>query len=111
MKKFSFLLAAGLLVGATLFAQGSTAFKANVGKYSEEFAVTEKANINTKVMNSFNKMYAEASNVKWTSDKNKIERVYFETKGKVTRAAFNRRGQFLYSITTYSEELLPQEIL
>ena len=112
MKKFSVLLASGLLVlSATAFAQTSSPFKANVGKFTEEFDVAEKPNINTKVMNSFNKMYSDASNVIWTKDKNKIDRVYFETKGKATRAAFNQKGQFLYSITTYSEEMLPQDVL
>jgi hypothetical protein len=112
MKKFSVLLASGLLVMcATAFAQSSTPFKANVGKFSEEFDVAEKASINTKVMNSFNRMYSDASNVIWTNDKHKIDRVYFERKGKVTRAAFNQKGQFLYSITSYREELLPEAIL
>ncbi len=112
MKKFSILLVSGLLVaGAAAFAQSSTPFKANVGKFTEEFDVAEKSNINTKVVNSFNKMFSDASNVIWTKDKNKIDRVYFETKGKVTRAAFNQKGQFLYSITTYTEEMLPQDIL
>ena len=112
MKKFSVLLASGfLLLAANTYAQNSTPFKANVGKFTEEFDVSEKSNINTKVMNSFNKMFSEASNVIWTKDKNKIDRVYFERKGKVTRAAFNQKGQFLYSITTYGEELLPQDVL
>ena len=56
-------------------------------------------------------MYSDASNVSWTKAKGKIDRVYFETRGKATRAAFNQKGQFLYSITTYSEEFLPQDIL
>ena len=112
MKKFSVLLASGLLVlGATALAQTSTPFKSNVGKFTEEFDVAEKTNINNKVMNSFNKMYSNTSNVIWTNDKHKIDRVYFESKGKTTRAAFNQKGQFLYSITTYSEELLPQDVL
>ena len=112
MKKFSVLLVSGLLVlAATASAQTSTPFKANVGKFTEEFDVAEKASINIKVMNSFNKMYSDASNAIWTKDKNKIDRVYFERSGKVTRAAFNQKGQFLYSITTYSEQLLPQDIL
>jgi hypothetical protein len=37
--------------------------------------------------------------------------VYFERNGKVVRAAFNTKGQFLYSISTYGEELLPKDVL
>ena len=111
MKKISILLASGLLVVGAAFAQSSASVKTNVGKFNEEFDVAEKTNINTRVMNSFNKMYSDVSNVIWTKDKNKIDRVYFESKGKVTRSAFNQKGQFLYSITTYGEQLLPQDIL
>jgi hypothetical protein len=112
MKKVSVLLVSSLLIlGSMVSAQNSTPFKVSAGKFNEELNTAENSGINTKVMNNFNRMFTDASNVMWTKDKHQIDRVYFERKGKVTRAAFNHKGQFLYSITTYSEEMLPQDVL
>jgi hypothetical protein len=56
-------------------------------------------------------MFAGATNIIWTKDKHDVDRVYFQSKGKVILAGFNSKGHFLYSITSYREEMLPKEIL
>ena len=110
MKKFTVVFVLSFLVLGVASAQNSTPFRVDAGKFSEEYA-GEKSGISSKVMNNFNKMFSDASNVMWSRDKHNIDRVYFERIGKVTRAAFNKKGQFLYSITTYTEEFLPQAVL
>lgn len=112
MKKQLLLAALALSVGAAgAIAQNAIPFKVEIGKYEEEFIVSDNTATNSRVMNSFNKMFADASNVKWSKGERKYARVYFESKGKATRATFNHRGQLLYSITTYGEELLPEPVL
>ena len=111
MKQISALFALAFLVlAATASAQNSTPYKIG-GKFDEEINASEKYTSNAKVMNNFNRMFNNVSKVMWTKDKHGIDRVYFERTGKVTRAAFNRKGQFLYSITTYGEEYLPEDVL
>jgi len=112
MKKQLFLtLALSIALGAIASAQNAIPFKVDVSKFNEEFNVSENTATNARVLNSFNKMFAGATNVIWSKDDRNNDRVYFETKGKATRAAFNKRGVILYSITTYGEELLPTDVL
>ena len=111
MKKIAVLLVSAMfLLTLVGFGQTSTSFKVDSGKFEEEYSTTAKTDVNAKVINNFNKMFANARNVSWTKDK-RVDRVYFERDGKTTRAAFNQKGQLLYSITTYGEEFLPQDIL
>ena len=104
------MIAIVLMRGAT-FAQNSAPFKIDAGKFSLELSEAGKFSINSKTMEYFGRMFSGATNVIWTMDKPKVDRVYFETKGKVTRATFNKKGHFLYSITRYREEMLPKDIL
>lgn len=62
-------------------------------------------------MEKVGRMFSGATNVIWTKDKHNVDKVYFQTKGKVTLAGFNERGHFLFSITKYQEEMLPKDIL
>ena len=111
MKKFSSIATGVLLMCAATFAQNSTPFKVNVGKFSEEYTEAGKSQINSKTLSNFSNRFDDGvKNVMWTKDKDHIDRVYFETDGKVTRAGFNKKGQFLYSITTYKEEMLPVDV-
>ena len=109
MKKITVSLVLAFLIGLAAYSQNSN-FKVNLGKFSEEYKADESST-NTKVMNNFSRMFSDATNIKWSKDAHNIERVYFEAKGKATRAAFNKKGQFLYSITTYGEQYLPQDVL
>ena len=110
MKKHLFLALALTIGVAGAIAQNAIPFKVDIGKYEEEFTASDNTATNSKVLNSFNKMFAGASNVKWVSE-GRYSRVYFESKGKSTRATFNQKGQMMYSITTYGEELLPESVL
>jgi len=109
MKKLSSLLLGLLVLGAT-YAQNSVPVKVDATKFYEEYNA-EKAGISAKVFSNFDRMFKDAKNVIWTKDKHNVDRVYFEKNGKVTRAAFNEKGQFLFSISTYGEELLPKDVL
>ena len=111
MKQITVLFSLAFLLSMAASAQNSTPFRIDSGKFNEEYTASEKSVVNTKVMSNFSRMFSDASNVMWSKDKHKIDRVYFERKGKVTRAAFNQRGQLLYSITTYSEQFLPEDVL
>ena len=109
MKKISATIIAMLLIVGASFAQNS-AVKYKLGKFGEEFTEKTKSGINSKAMKNFSQMFSGATHVIWSHDNDNISRVYFETEGKVTRAGFNQRGQFLYSITTYQEDMLPVDI-
>jgi hypothetical protein len=111
VKKVSAMMVVILLMRGETFAQTSTPFKIDGGKFSEEYIEAGESSINSKTMDNFGEMFAGATNVLWTKDKHNIDRVYFQTKGKVTLAGFNTKGHFLFSITSYQEELLPKEIL
>ena len=102
---------ATFLMGGATFAQNSAPFKVNVAKFSEEYTETGKTGISSKTMENFNRMFAGATRVSWAKDKNNLDWVYCETKGKSHRAAFNKKGQLLYSITTYREDMLPSDVL
>ena|SRR5438874_959581 len=111
MKKITTpIVLAFLVLGFGALGQANNQSKIKIGKFNEEYNGEEKSNTKTKVTENFSKMFSDATNIKWTSD-GRVERVYFEGKGKATRAAFNKKGQFLYSVTTYKEELLPQDVL
>jgi len=110
MTKSSFFMMGFLALTIIASAQNSLPFKVEASKFAEEYNA-EKSGISTKVIANFDHMFKGAKNVIWSKNKHNVDRVYFETPGKVTRAAFNQKGQFLYSITTYGEELLPQEVL
>jgi hypothetical protein len=111
MKKLAVIMLFALAAFSQVaFAQNSTPFKVDAHKFAEEYDAAAKTTTNTRVLDNFSRMFKDASNVIWSKDKH-ADRVYFESKGKVTRAAFNQKGQFLYSITSYGEEYLPKDIL
>ena len=114
MKKISNCSRPGLLLltSAGAYSQTFNKFKADVSKFKE--ASSDAANapdMNSKIMKSFNKLFSDAKNIIWISDKKNIQSVYFERKGKATRAAFTKNGELKYAVTTYTEEGLPEEIL
>ena len=107
MKRISKWL--GILFLATSVLGGQTPVLAQSAKSANPRFTSIVAN--EKVAATFNQMYADATNIRWSTEKNHDEKVYFRQEGKVIRAAFNRKGKFIYSIATYSEEELPKEIL
>jgi hypothetical protein len=56
-------------------------------------------------------MYGDVMDISWSLDKEKNYRVYFKKNDKIVRAAFNRRADFIYSISAYRQETLPADIL
>jgi hypothetical protein len=111
MKKLAVIMLFALAAFSQVaVAQNSTPFKVDAHKFAEEYEASAKTSTNTRVMNNFSRMFRDASNVIWSKDKH-VDRAYFQANGKTTRAAFNEKGQFLYSITTYGEEFLPKDIL
>ena len=104
------MIAILLMRGAT-FIQNSAPFKVDVRKFGEVYMEARKSGVSIKTMANFCRIFADASNMTWTKGNDNIDRVDFETKGKITRAGFNKKGHFLYSITSYREEMLPKDIL
>ena len=111
MKQILLMIISILLIRGTTFVQNSSPFKVDVRKFGEVYIEARKSGVNIKTMANFCRIFADASNMTWTKGKDNIDRVYFETKGKVTRAGFNQKGHFLYSISSYQEEMLPKNIL
>ena len=104
------MMIAILLMRGVTFANNTAPFKIDAGKFSEEKRGGGRSSINSKTMKNFGRMFADATNVTWKKDKHNL-RVYFESKGRITRAEFNKKGHFLYSITSYQEKMLPKDIL
>lgn len=114
MKKISIITALAflLLTSAGAYSQTFNKFKADVSKFKE--VTSDKANapdVNSKIMKSFNILFSDAKNIMWSNDKKNNQMVYFERKGKATRATFTKNGELKYAVTTYTEEYLPAEIL
>ena len=105
------MMIAILLMRSETFAHNSEPFKVDARKFGEVYIEARKAGVNIKTMATFIRIFADASNMTWTKGKDNIDRVDFETKGKITRAGFNKKGHFLYSITSYREEMLLKDIL
>lgn len=64
-----------------------------------------------KALGIFNKMFSNARNVSWKTDRKGLLTVYFETEGKIQRAGFDKKGNLDYTISYYREEQLPKPIL
>jgi hypothetical protein len=109
VKSLAMMLAILLIRGAP-FDQNSANFKIVARKFIE-YTESGKSSFNTHTIDNLGSIFAGATNVIRTRDKHDVERVYFETKGNTTLAAFNKRGHFLYSITSYPEEMLRKDIL
>ena len=68
------------------------------------------ANVNEKVLTSFNKAFPSAENIKWTED-GKGYFVSFNQFGIYTKVTYDHRGDFQYALRYYKEENLPVSIL
>ena len=71
----------------------------------------DAASPSERVLNTFNKMFKNATKVFWTAENKGHPMVYFETPGKKHRAGFDKKGNLVYTISYYQEEQLPQPIL
>ena len=104
------MMIAILLMRGETRAHNNAPFKVDARKFSEVYTEASKSGVNLRTMATFIRMFADASNMTWTKGQDNIDRVDFETKGKITQAGFNKKGHFLYSITSYQEEMLPKNI-
>ena len=105
------MIIAILLMRGAIFAQDRAASKVDVRKFSEVYMEARKSGVNIRTMANFSRIFPGASNMTWTKGKDNIDRVYFKSEGKITRAGFNTKGHFLFSITSYQEEMLAKNIL
>ena len=64
-----------------------------------------------KALNSFNRMFANATQVSWATEDKGRPIVFFETPGKKNRAGFDKKGNLVYTISYYTEEQLPVPVL
>jgi len=102
---------------------GSHAQSANAGmaSTSEYFSFSDDANaangftpvflndINTKAMRNFARDYKNTSLATWFKLKDGFV-VYFTDKGINVRVAYDRKGNYLWTIRDYTEDKLPFEI-
>lgn len=64
-----------------------------------------------KVLGVFNRTFTNASSVSWSTEKNGLPIAFFETPGKKNRAGFDKKGNLVYTISSYKEEQLPVSVL
>ena len=67
--------------------------------------------LNEKAVTVFNTKFTNATNIVWATIGKNMPYVYFETPGKKHRAAFNKKGTLLYTISYYHEAQLPSDVL
>jgi hypothetical protein len=93
------------------FENGNVAPRMEKNRMSKDIKqASVEDSVKRNVRGAFEKLYPDAANVTWSTDDSNNPGVYFEWRGKVIRAAFNKRGQLLHSISTYGEDLLPGEV-
>ena len=82
---------------------------------NDETALKEmKANLkvakaNLKVTNHHEKNYKNVSGLKWNSEE-KVIVATFKMNDKSARVVYNKRGNWLFTIITYNEAQMPQDI-
>lgn len=75
------------------------------------FATENNPTVNSKVLNTFNKVFKDAQNVQWSTTARYAE-ASFTTKGAIkTRAFIDTNGNLLQTIRYYKEESLPAQLL
>src|SRR5881628_608857 len=74
------------------------------------FTSTAFADVNEKLLYSFNKSFPSAQNVKWSEDASGYFASFTEA-GILSKVAFDLQGDFAYALRYYQEENLPVSIL
>jgi hypothetical protein len=118
MKKISFFTAAFsgflLLANTGAFSQtiGNDAIAyVDVAGKNSEFHFDKAASPRDKAVIVFNTKFAGAFNVLWSTYEKDKPVVNFETKEKKHMAFFSKKGKLLSTISYYTEEHLPKDIL
>lgn len=68
-----------------------------------------KGTVNGKVLSSFSRSFANATNDEWFALNKRVFAVYFDTEGRYARAAFTKNGYMLYCVSRASERNLSKE--
>ena len=66
---------------------------------------------NPRSVETFKKIFGNASNVIWSKIDRNHDRAYFNNNGITVRAGFDKKGKLMYTLKYYAEEHLPQDIL
>ena len=76
---------------------------------SPENNLSNKKDVNTKILKHFNKAFRDAKNVKWTQLDNNFLATF--TEGNIiTHSLFDKKGHLIYSIDYFLEKELPAKI-
>jgi len=62
-------------------------------------------------LDHFHSAFPDATKVMWYTDNKGLPYVVFTRQGKADRVFFDRKGRICYSMSYYSEEMLPTQIL
>jgi hypothetical protein len=74
------------------------------------FTSTAFADVNEKLLYSFNKSFPSAQNVKWSEDASGYF-ASFTQSGILSKVAFTRQADLVYALRYYQEDNLPVSIL
>jgi len=81
-------------------------------KPKTEFKVEKNTSSSfSKATSVLNAMFPNATNITWATYGKGLLLAYLETPGKKHRAGFDKKGNFVYAISSYKEEQLPQSVL
>jgi hypothetical protein len=75
----------------------------------DPLAATPLSEINVKVVRHFSKSFKLAENVHWFTVSDGLM-AYFTENGIKTRSGYDKKGNWLYNLRTYTEEYLPREV-
>jgi len=73
------------------------------------FPVAHMAEINTRAVRDFAKMYKQARDIEWYKSNDGLI-VHFTEKGIMCRADYSGKGVRLFTMRSYSEDQLPKEV-
>ena len=107
------LLALAILLSATaVTAQSDIALNALVRApflHADEMNATTGPKVNSKVMESFNKIFRNANDPQWFVIDEKFQ-VRFSRNGQKNRAVFDTKGIMVYSVAELTENDLPLDM-
>ncbi|HEU0109602.1 MAG TPA: hypothetical protein VFQ73_01945 [Flavisolibacter sp.] len=118
MKKNSFLQLAFsalfLLASGFVFAQSGMQTIARVDvpkKQSSNYGMDASSAPNATALLSLNKSFVDATNIQWTTSIEGKNVACFKTSGRTHMAFFTKKGKIESTVSYYSEEQLPKDIL
>jgi hypothetical protein len=89
--------------------EGQSGESADKASASRSEADLKAAKVNLKVTNHLSKQFRNMSNLKWSTEE-KVIVATFKIDEKSGRVVYNKKGNWLYSIITYTEDQMPKEV-